>query len=136
MEKVKVVKAIPGMLNVGDILISHSLLGADFELEEKDGNNERYVSLDYTTVSENMPKFFQPVEITDDDELVQWKGCDCCDCHDAVRVGDEKTADEIQTRYVFFQEQFDNAAPGSEKEIVYKNLMWFIEWMYGYKELV
>jgi hypothetical protein len=47
-----------------------------------------------------------------------------------------RTDAEIEDRYFFFQEQFEKAKPNSEQAVVFQNLIWFIEWLYGYKELV
>ena len=149
MEKVKVVKAIPGILNVGDTLVS-VMNGSDFLLEEgldyKYGTNERFVSLDYITVSESIPEFFEFV-FEEDSECLQCGSCGDCDCPavsaDELRELDielpsniEKYDFEIQARYNFFQEQFKNAAQGSEQAVVYQNLMWFIDWLYGKADLI
>lgn len=132
MEKVKVVKAIPGILNVGDTLVS-PVEGADFCLEEtkvtKGGSSERFVSLDYVTVSENIPSFFvfdNEVEELDfelDPETL-------CDKHSW------RSSKEVTDRYNFFTKQFESSIPGSEAQVVYKNLMWFIEWLKGNIELI
>jgi hypothetical protein len=128
MEKVKVVKAITGILNVGDVLIS-PVEGADFCLEEtvvtKRGSSERFVSLDYVTVSENVPQFFQFEQDFDDIVL------ELDNCFDIVR-----TEQEIQDRYEFFTNKFNSSEVGSEAQIVYKNLMWFIEWLNGKAEIL
>lgn len=138
MEKIKVVKEIPGLLSVGETLIS-SVPGADFILEESMFINDiskssRFVSLGYTTVSENIPEFFvfedtEPLAISDGFNTYY-------DCELPIKIAKDKTQSEVIDRYVFFQQNYENAIPGSEQEVVYKNLMWFIEWMYGYKELV
>lgn len=147
MEKVKVVKEIPGVLNVGDVLVS-PVLGADFTLEEtkvtKQGSSERYVSLDYVTVSENVPNFFefeQPEEETDElDLLIEDCDCDCEYCSECDKQTSSnefyRTRDEVEARYEFFKERFGLSYPGTEESVVYKNLMWFIEWLEGRKELV
>lgn len=135
MEKVKVVKPIAGILKVGDILIS-PVEGADFCMEEVNvtsrGSNERFVSLDYVTVSENVPYFFEfekeeELELEIDDEC-----CDSsCDCGEFNR-----SREDVDARYNFFSEKFDESPNGSEAQVVYKNLMWFIEWLYGQKEVI
>jgi hypothetical protein len=134
MEKVKVVKAIPGLLKVGDVLISPAA-GCDFNLEEtvKNGSNtsERYVSLDYVTVSENIPQFFVFDLLDFENKCMDCEACTCGDIEEAMR-----TDAEIEDRYFFFQEQFEKAKPNSEQAVVFQNLIWFIEWLYGYKELV
>lgn len=151
MEKVQVIKAIPGMLKVGDILISPEA-GSDFCLEEvevsKRGSNERYVSLDYITVSENVPNFFEFVlEDECESECFKCGKCEECDCNwtkEELKEQDIRipgldimhTEEEIRNRYNFFYEQYKAAEPGSESQIVYRNLMWFIEWMYGKAELI
>ena len=139
MERVKVVKPIAGILKVGDILIS-PVEGADFCLEEVNvtsrGSNERFISMDYVTVSENVPYFFE-FEKEEDIDLETKEECGCddeeCDCYRDVRI---RCRNEVDARYKFFSEQFDNASEGSEAQIVYKNLMWFIEWLYGQKEVL
>jgi hypothetical protein len=138
MEKVKVVKAIPGILNVGDILISPET-GHDFCLEETDitttGSNERYVSLDYNTVSENIPEFFEfVIELFEED-------CDEVECCGKCNKGNNdpdfsRTSADVLARYEYFSDRFDASTPGSEAQIVYKNLMWFIEWLYGKAEVI
>lgn len=137
MEKVKVVKAIPGILNVGDELVSVAP-GEDFVLSETEvtqgGSSNRWVSLDYVTVSENIPAFFT-VEIENECD-----SCDCCDCwcEEDIELDNSvvKTDKEIQDRYDFFQKQFNKAASGSEAEVVYQNLMWFIDWLRGKAQLL
>jgi hypothetical protein len=136
MEKVKVVKAIPGILNIGDILISPEA-GSDFCLEETDvttnGTSERYVSMDYLTVSESIPEFF----VFDTDEIFEDTDIqDCLECDGNSDPEFGRTSAEVLERYEFFTEQFETAIPGSEAQIVFKNLIWFIEWLYGKTELV
>jgi len=125
MEKVKVVKSVPGILQVGDILISPEI-GADFCLEEtevtKSGSSERYVSLDYVTVSENMPQFFQ-FAIDEEEEISM------------PEPYITRSEDEIKSRYEFFKNRFESSPAGSEAQVVYRNLMWFIEWMNGKAEI-
>jgi hypothetical protein len=136
MEKVKVVKAIPGILNVGDVLVS-PCAGEDFVLSEakvtKRGSSERFVSLDYVTVSENIPTFFNFEETEEE--------CDCtdCTCDKELQLdldNSVRSDKEIGKRYEFFKERFEVAYPGSEEQVVYKNLMWFIEWLQGRVNLV
>lgn len=123
MEKVEVVKAIPGILEVGDILISPQE-GLDFSVEETKitgkGTSEKYICLDYITVSENIPQFFQFVENDPEPEV----------------EATPRTLAEIEDRYEFFKEQYENSPAGSEPQVVYKNLMWFIEWLQGKTELI
>jgi hypothetical protein len=141
MEQVKVVKPVPGILNIGDILIS-PVEGADFCLEEVNvtsrGSNERFISLDYVTVSENVPQFFE--FITDEFETIydneQEEECEECDCNCDCQGGFERSKDQVDDRYEFFKEKFEEAPAGSEAQIVYKNLMWFIEWLYGKQEVI
>lgn len=123
MEKVRVVREVPGMLKVGDVLTSFTL-GGDFLLEEKAENNERFVSIDYVTVSDNVPGYFEFVI-----EMVESK-CEDCTC-DSLR-----SRKAIEARRDFFQKQLDSSFPGSESEVVYSNLIWFIEWLVGEKELL
>lgn len=134
MEKVKVVKAIPGLLEVGDILISPDA-GCDFSLDEtkitKDGSSERYISIDYVTVSENVPVFFEFQELENSIEEVIIKEDKPLDII--------RSKSEIQERYKFFTERNKEAetqAQGSEANVVYTNLLWFIEWLYGKKQLM
>ena len=133
MEKVIVVKPIPGMLNIGDILVS-PVEGADFCLEEtkvtKNGSSERFVSLDYVTVSNNIPAYFTFIM---DDPCTE---CDTCDCLELDSDFIVKTDEEIQARYDFFKKQFDESYPASEAQVVYQNLMWFIEWLQGKAHLI
>jgi hypothetical protein len=140
MEKVKVVKEIPGIIKLGDVLTSYTL-GGDFILEEKVGNNERYVSLDYVTVCDNMPEFFEfELELVESSIDMSGKaklcnGCFECTCGNTVT--DVRRSDlEIEARREFFQRQLDMAVPGSESEVVFSNLIWFIEWLVGEKELL
>ena len=134
MEKVKVVKAIPGVLNIGDVLTSPST-GCDFILAETtvkgNSTNERFVRLDYITVSSSIPEHFV-FDLSDyENEFKDQEACEKVKGdYNAAR-----TDGEIGERYWFYQEQFDNAMPGSEQEIVFQNLMWFIDWLYGHKEL-
>ena len=151
MEKVKVVKPIAGILETGDILIS-PFEGADFLLEEVNvtskGSNERFVSLDYVTVSENVPQYF--VFERDEDPIVsECYNCgstEDCDCtwtvQDLINADIQipgfvvRTPEEITARYNAFEQKFEEAYPGTEAQIVYKNLMWFIEWLEGKAEIL
>lgn len=137
MEKVKVVKPIAGILKAGDILIS-PVDGADFCLEEVNvtskGSNERFISLDYVTVSENVPYFFEFLQ-KEDEELTIELDDECCDC--SCDCGEfNRSRDEVDARYGFFSQKYDESPNGSEAQVVYKNLMWFIEWLYGQKEVI
>jgi hypothetical protein len=137
MEKVKVVKAIPGILNVGDILIS-PIPGADFNLAEtevtKDGSSERYVSLDYVTVSENISEFFVP-EVEIPEELIELDVEECCGkCYRNLFIN--RPLIEIDNRYDFFVDKAAHAIPGSEEHVVYQNLIWLIDWLRGDTELI
>ena len=129
MEKVVVVKRMPGILEVGDILTSGGF-GQDFILEQRSsdkfGSQERYVNLDYYTVSDNIPNYFQFYvdglfeeynTVTRFDEIVQ-------------------SPEDIHKRYNYFVEQMNNAPVGSEQHVVYTNLVWLLEWLIGSKELV
>ena len=120
MEKVRVVRDVPGMLKVGDVLTSFTT-GGDFVLEEKDANNERFVSIDYVTVSNNVPDYFE-FEI----EMVESEQCGCL----------MRCLSEVEDRREFFKRQLEVATPGSEAELVYSNLIWFIEWLVKEKELL
>lgn len=130
MEKVQVVKPVAGILKVGDILVS-PVEGADFCLEEVNvtskGSSERFVSLDYITVSENIPQFF--IFITDEFETVIEEDNDECGEFNRSR-------DQVNERYEFYRGKFEEAGDGTEAQIVYRNLMWFIEWLYGQAELI
>lgn len=133
MEKVEVVKAVPGILKIGDVLVSTES-GADFCLEEtevtKHGSSERFISLDYITVCENVPQFFEFVG--PDEDFCEEE----CPESDVEISSDIVRADyEIGERNEFFQKQFSNSLPGSEAQVVYKNLIWFIDWLYGRKEV-
>jgi hypothetical protein len=133
MEKVRVVKEVPGMLKVGDVLTCY-ITGGDFVLEEKNENNERFVSIDYVTVSNNVPDYFEfEVELVEVPQFCD--GCYECTCGDTVT--DVRRSDaEIEARREFFQRQLNDSVPGSESEVVFQNLIWFIEWLVGEKELL
>ena len=133
MEKVRVVREVPGMLKVGDVLTSFTT-GGDFVLEEKFENNERFVSIDYVTVSNNVPDYFEfEIEMVESPKFCN--GCYECTCGDTVT--DVKRSDlEIEARREFFQEQLNKSVPGSEQEVVFQNLIWFIEWLVGEKQLI
>lgn len=139
MEKIKVVKEIPGILNVGDILVAPEI-GADFCIEEttvtKQGSSERYISLDYVTVCENIPTFFEfENEVEENEELdLCIDDCDSCNCN--CKGESYRTDAEIKERYNHYRNQFELAYPGSEEQVVYQNLMWFIEWFKGKRELI
>jgi len=150
MEKVKVVKTIPGMLKKGDILVS-PVAGADFVLDETDvtvnGVSERFVSMDYVTVCENIPRIFELVLDEVDAECYFCGSCSDCGCTTTeeeladldIELGPNaivKTEEEIQARYEFFKEKFQNSYPNTEAQVVYKNLMWFIEWLQGKAQLI
>lgn len=125
MEKVIVVKRIPGILEIGDVLTSDAF-GHDFILEQKKrsaaSTSERYVNLDYYTVSGNIPEYFDFV--IDEGEYEKFD-------FNIIR-----SAEELEKRYNYFVEQMNIASTGSEQETVYANLVWFIEWLTGLKELV
>ena len=122
MEKVIVVKEIPGMLKIGDVLVSNGK-GGNFILREHFGNNERLVDIDYVTVSDNVPEFFEFVL-----ELKEVKS-------KPKSTGLRSNA-EIEDRLNFFKEQAKLSLPGSESEIVFTNLIWFIEWLRKEKNLL
>ena len=124
MEKVLVVKEVPGMLKKGDVL--QSINNGDFTLSEKENGVERFVSIDYVTVSDNVPEYFDFIL-----ELVESK-----ETPSRVFFDECRTPLEIQERLEFFQKQLNKAIPGSESEIVYSNLIWFIEWLRKEKELL
>ena len=133
MEKVRVIREVPGMLKVGDVLTSFST-GGDFVLEEKFENNERFVSIDYVTVSNNVPDYFEfEIEMVESPRFCN--GCYECTCGDVIT--DAKRSDlEIEKRREFFQEQLNKSVPGSEQEVVFQNLIWFIQWLVGEKQLI
>ena len=140
MEKVRVVREVPGMLKVGDVLTSYTT-GGDFVLEEKFENNEKFVSIDYVTVSNNVPDYFEfEIELVESaiDMTGKAKICDgCYECTCGDTVTDVKRSDlEIEKRREFFQECLDRSVPGSEQEVVFQNLIWFIEWLVGEKQLI
>lgn len=123
MEKVIVIKRIPGILEIGDILTSDSF-GEDFILEQKEttrtGSKERYVNLDYETVCGNIPHYFDFVDEEEDYDI------------DFKIVRSEE---EIKKRYNYFINRMNSASPGTEQDVVYHNLVWFIEWLTGDKDL-
>jgi len=120
MEKVKTLKDIPGFLEKGDVLTSEAE-GENFELTIKDDLGERGVSIDYYTVCGNIPIFFDWVFEGDVFEKESYK---------VVR-----SEEEIAERAQFFQ---DNIGPysGQEKNVVFNNLLWFIDWLTGKAELL
>lgn len=124
MEKVIVIKRIPGILEIGDTLISDSF-GEDFILEKKEttrtGSKERYVNLDYETVCGNIPHYFDFVIEEDEYQDIDFK---------IVR-----TDEDIKKRYNYFINKMNAASTGSEQDVIYHNLVWFIEWLTGIKEL-
>lgn len=155
MEKVKVVKAIPGILKIGDVLVS-PVAGADFTLEEteirQNSSSERYASLDYVTVSENIPNFFEfdveeDLDFDEDDfEFLDLEDGTVFTANDEEYTfyngvaypcgkGNWRSAELVEQRYKFFKSKFENAS-NEEELVVYKNLMWFIEWLRGDAELV
>ena len=130
MEKVKVIKGIPGILEVGDILVATGF-GEDFILETSDRQEnratERYVNLDYYSVVENIPEFFVFAYTFDDmpDDIEP-------DMNFAV----ERSNEDIFKRYEYFVDQVNSANPGTEQDVVYHNLIWFIQWLTGQTSLI
>ena len=124
MEKVKVLKNIPGLLKKDDILVSETE-GADFKLDvikkEKGRQEERHASVDCNTVYHNIPIIFDWVIEEDVFEKESFK---------VVR-----SEEEIAERMQFFQ---DNIGPnsGQEKNVVFNNLVWFVDWLRGKAELL
>jgi hypothetical protein len=151
MEKIKVVRAIPGILNVGDVLIS-PITGADFNLEETEvsinSSTERYVSLDYVTVSENVPQYFEfelDYTVVADSECYKCGNCEDCGCTWTKKELEEqdinfptvtRTPDQINSRYNFFIDKANAAKIGSEEHVVYQNLIWLIDWLRGDAEII
>jgi len=128
MEKVIVEKRIPGILEVGDILVSNGF-GEDFVLKAssktKNTASERYVNLDYYSVVENIPEYFMFV-------VEEFYGEDEAEFTFEVRRSNE----DIYKRYLYFVDQINESAPGSESDVVHHNLAWFIEWLVGNKPLI
>ena len=137
MEKVKVVKGIPGFLEAGDIL---TLEGDSFIFEaETDLDSffdSRYINMDSITVYENMPEYFVFV-VDEAKNIVPSKATS--KKVEAALLSKEviRTPEEINERYAFFADRlgypFFN---GTEGKVVYQNLMWFIEWLYGERQLL
>jgi hypothetical protein len=129
MEKVKVLKNIPGLLRKDDILISETE-GADFKLDNvevdntpfKEKRSERHVSIGCTTVYQNIPSIFDWV-IEDEDIFEE----------ESFKV--VRSEEEIAERVQFFR---DNIGPnsGQEKNVVFNNLVWFVDWLTGKAELL
>jgi hypothetical protein len=128
MEKVLVVKEVPGMLNIGDVLKLDD--NGNFFLSEENGKVSRYVNIDYVTVSDNIPEYFD--YIFDLQESV-CQECEDCDC---IKPFTFRSVGEVNARLEFFQRQLDMSFPGSEAETVFTNLIWFIEWLKGEKNLL
>lgn len=130
MEKVLVVKEVPGMLKVGDVLVAD--LKGDFYLSEENDNVSRYVNIDYTTVSDNIPEYF--------DYVLELKESECgeCECEDCgwQPLDFYRSPAEVEERLEFFKKQLSNSFAGSEAETVFTNLIWFIEWLKGQKNLL
>lgn len=120
MEKVKVLVDIPNFLGKGDILVSESE-GAVFELFEKTENSERSVSIDYYTVCGNIPTFFDWVFEGDVFEKESYK---------VVR-----SEEEIAERVEFFEAHLETFR-SEEEQVVYNNLLWFVDWLTGKAELL
>jgi len=124
MEKVKVLQDIPGLLYEGDILISKEE-GEDFKLDfektEQGFHQERHVTLDYMSVCGNIPTYFTWVFDEPEEEKESYK-----------IVRSEK---EIEDRMQFYR---DNVGPNSgyEKNLVFNNLIWLLEWLTGRAELL
>jgi hypothetical protein len=138
MEKVVVVKEIPGMLHVGEVLVKEGGLAGDFIFEQKEENNERFVSIDYVTVSDNIPEYFDYV-IESTRECQNCEECECVKKSPALlkRFCEvERDGYEIAERLSFYENHLEQATPGSEMEVVYQNLIWFIEWLNGKKQLL
>jgi hypothetical protein len=132
MEKVLVVKEVPGMLKVGDILVAD--LNGDFYLTEDNANVSRYVNIDYVTVSDNIPEYFDYVLDMKESECQDCHDCDYCLCEECFGI--EKSIEEVLERRDFFQKQLDKSISGSEAEVVFTNLIWFIEWLLGKRSLL
>lgn len=124
MERVKVIKDIPGLLRKGDILVSAEE-GENFVMEEKTELGERKAIIDYYTVCDNIPVFFT------------WDLCDE-DLFEAEAEPDYKivrSGPEIAERVKFFKDQLGTLR-GQEEIVVYNNLIWFVDWLTGKAELL
>ena len=125
MEKVEVIQRIPGILMEGDVLISEGF-GKDFLLI--DASERRYVNLDYFTVVSNMPQYFMFTGMEEDDFLVEKE--------DVLDFLVYKTPQELKERYDFFLSRISASKPGSEQDVVYHNLIWFMNWLMGRQPLL
>jgi len=125
MEKVKVLKNIPGLLRKNDILVSETE-GENFKLDEvkkEEGKQEeRHVSIDCRTVYKNIPSIFDWV--IEDEDIFE---------PESFKI--VRSEDEIAERVQFFR---DNIGPnsGREKNVVFNNLVWFVDWLTGKAELL
>jgi len=132
-EKVIVVKNKLDLgLYKGDILVV-SKEGNDFELEQAfedvgDGyfKTAKYsTSVDYTTVSENIPEYFDL--IVEDEKIEPVKS---------------RSIKEIKDRIKYFGKCIDNYMADLDRDftydeplVVWNNLIWNLEWVLGYRDL-
>ena len=124
METVKVIVDIPGLLEKGDILTSEGE-GFDFKLFVKKDGYERSALIDYYSVCANIPTYFN-WSIDEEDLFVEEP------VHSFEVFRSEK---EVKDRYEFFLDKAMKAKTW-EESTVYHNLIWFIEWLKGEKELI
>jgi hypothetical protein len=138
MEKVIVKKDIPGILKAGDIL---ALEGDSFFLSGNESDDfftdSWYVNIDKVTVYDNIPSFF---EFIVDESEISVKEKTFTDEEVIEMLTSKEVArspKEIKERYEFYKDRlgypFFN---GNEGKIVYQNLIWFIDWLYGERDLL
>lgn len=130
-ERVIVVKDMPRLgLHEGDILVV-SKEGNDFELEQafEDLGDDYFkttnyfTSVDYITVSENIPEYFDL--ITEEDYEVELR-----------------SVKEIEDRIEYFQKRFDEYIKAPDRDftydeplVIWRNLIWNLEWVLGHRDL-
>jgi hypothetical protein len=139
MEKVKVVKAIPGILEVGDVLVRE---GNDFIFIDEhscDGfgcERSVYFNVDKETVYENIPTYF--VFEVDDSEIEVVERKLTAKEISSMLVEKEviRTPKEIAERVKFFEEMLDWRFNTEESKVVFQNMLWFIEWLHGERDLL
>jgi hypothetical protein len=132
METVKVVVNIPGLLEKGDILTSAGE-GHDFNMFVKDGNFERSATIDYYSVCANIPTYFA-WELDEEDTFVLKPEGRYLKIDEDIFVSNRSNS-EINDRIEFFKDKIANTS-NWEESVVYNNLIWFIDWLKGERELL
>lgn len=125
MEKVRVLKNIPGLLRKGEILVS-ATEGEDFKLDlvqdDSGLHQEKHVRLDYLSVCANIPTHF--TWVVEDEDIFE---------KESFKI--VRSEAEIAERVQFYRDSIGPNA-GHEKNVVFNNLLWLIEWLTGRAELL